>query len=241
MRPVALIQHERTQGPGRLLDYLTEQHIPTVTFMPDEGDDVPIHAKDYSGVVFLGSQHSVNEPLRWINREVLLCLSALEADVPLLGHCFGAQLMAKTLGAPVRRNAWPNIGWSTLRTTPFAKELFGADLVPAFNWHYDTFGIPARADRLLFGPYCINKAFRLGKHLAFQCHFEVTQDIIQTWCAQSASELASAKGPAVQSAQCILSAMPQALPEVHRFARRVYQHWAAGLPRVPMVSYACTR
>lgn len=241
MRPVALIQHERTQGPGLLRDYLNEQHIPNVTFMPDEGEDVPIHAKDYSGIVLLGSQHCVNEPFPWIHREVALCLSALEADVPLLGHCFGAQLMAKSLGAPVRRNVWPNIGWSQLRATPYAKELFGSDFVPAFNWHYDTFGIPARADRLLFGPYCINKAFRLGKHLAFQCHFEVTQEIIQTWCAKSVSELASAKGPAVQSAQYILSAMPQALPEVHRFARRIYQYWTTGLIRDSMVSHACSR
>ena len=69
MRPVALMQHDRTQRPGVLLDYLNEAGIPSVIFTPEDGDDVPSSARDFSGLVLLGSPHSVNELLPWIDKE----------------------------------------------------------------------------------------------------------------------------------------------------------------------------
>lgn len=239
MRPIAILQHDRTQRPGVLLEFLQETGLQTVTVMPEEGDSIPSNARDFSGIVLLGSQHGVHDPLNWIGREICLLHSAFAAEVPVLGHCFGGQLMAKALGASVRRNAWPNIGWSTLRATPYANDLFDTGMVPAFNWHYDTFAIPPGAQRVLFGSHCLNKGFRLGRHFAFQCHFEVTEEIVREWCTIHSEELASVKGPAVQSAEEILAQMRQQLPKLKQVARRVYQQWACGLPRSPLISRAC--
>lgn len=236
MKPVALLQHDRTQRPGVLLDYLSQQGIPLVTFTPEEGGFVPRSAKDFSGVVLLGSQRSVNDELPWIDTEVALVRSAMAADVPVLGHCFGAQLMAKSLGATVSHNAWANIGWSRLRVTPPARALFDASEIVAFNWHYETFSIPQGARRILFGEHCLNKGFAVGKHLAFQCHFEVTEDIIREWCSSADAELAAAAGPAAQSRHEILSRMRDTLPSLHRVARQVYRHWASSLVRPVAVS-----
>jgi GMP synthase-like glutamine amidotransferase len=235
MKPVALLQHDRTQRPGILQAFLSQQAIPSVTFTPDDGGYVPRLAKDFSGIVLLGSQHSVNDALPWIDTEIALVRDAMAADVPVLGHCFGAQLMAKALGATVSRNAWANIGWSRLRVTPGARTLFDASEVVAFNWHYETFGIPAGAQRTLFGAHCLNKGFATGKHMAFQCHFEVTEDIIREWCSHADAELKQVSGPAVQTRHQILAGMRDALPTLHRMGRRVYQRWAAGLVRPVVV------
>ena len=231
MKPVALLQHDRTQRPGILLDCLNQQGIPSVTFTPDEGGFVPRSARDFSGVVLLGSQRSVNDELPWIDTELALVRSAMAADVPVLGHCFGAQLMARSLGAQVSHNAWANIGWSRLRVTPPGRALFDAPEIVAFNWHYETFSIPQGARRILFGEHCLNKGVSIGKHLAFQCHFEVTEDIVREWCSQADRELANAVGPAVQSRQQILSQLRDCLPPLHRAARSVYRHWMTGLVR----------
>ncbi len=240
MRPVALLQHDHTQRPGLLLDFLNEMGIPTVTYMPHEEGAAPVNARDYSGIALLGSQNSVNDPLPWINDEVALFQCALSTDIPVLGHCFGAQIMAKAMGARVRRNAWPHIGWGTLRATPDARQLFNATHVPTFNWHYETFGIPLGAQRLLFGQYCINKGFQIGKHLAFQCHFEVTESIIQEWCAQGEPELLTAQGPTVQPVTEILKAMHEELPKVQRIARHIYGKWASNLLRTsPSINRIC--
>lgn len=240
MRPVAILQHDQTQRPGVLLEFLQEMGLQTITILPEEGDTVPSQAKDFSGIVLLGSPHSVHDPLVWIDRELALVHGALAADVPVLGHCFGGQLMAKALGAPVRRNAWPNIGWATLRTTPYANDLFDGLSVPSFNWHYDTFAIPKGAQRTLVGTHCFNKGFRMGRHLAFQCHFEVTKDIIQQWCQEGGKELTCSHGPGVQSAEGILSELEWQLPRLRQVARRVYRQWVIGLPRSPFVSCACS-
>ena len=236
MKPVALLQHDRTQRPGVLLEFLSQQGIPSVTFTPEEGGFVPRSAKDFSGVVLLGSHRSVNDELPWIDTEVALVRNAMAADIPVLGHCFGAQLMAKSLGARVSRNAWANIGWSRLRVTPHARALFDASEIVAFNWHYETFSIPPGAHRILFGEHCLNKGFAIGKHMAFQCHFEVTEDIVREWCSNADAELEAVAGPAVQTRQQILACMREALPKLHRVGRQVYRHWAAGLVRPTMVA-----
>ena len=51
----------------------------------------PANARDYRGIIVLGSNHCANEQLRWIENERCLLQSALQHDVPVLGHCFGAQ------------------------------------------------------------------------------------------------------------------------------------------------------
>ena len=93
MRPVAILQHESTQGPGVLREHLEQQCIPYRMLQPALDGRAPVHAADYSGIVVLGSNHCVNEGLPWMEDEQSLLADALRHDVPVLGHCFGAQLL----------------------------------------------------------------------------------------------------------------------------------------------------
>ena len=237
MKPVALLQHDKTQGPGVLLRCLEEAGIGSRTFCPDQGDALPSEAGDFSGIVLLGSNRSVNDGLPWMDEEMHLVQRALQCDVPLLGHCFGAQMISKAMGGRVCTNAWANIGWQKMHVTPSGHGLFDDSEFVAFNWHYETFQIPPGARRLLFGRHCLNKGFAIGKNLAFQCHLEVTEDIVREWCCESDAELCDATGPAVQRREQILSRMKEYLPQLHRVARRVYLSWASQLPRPTMAHY----
>lgn len=240
MDPVAILQHDPAQRPGYLLERLYRRRVPARLFRPAEGDDVPRSLRGFSGLVVLGSEHSVNDPDRWIAHERELVRQAVAQDVPVLGHCFGGQLMATALGARVGRAVQPHIGFARLRATPAGQALIGEPSLLAFNWHYETFGIPSGATRTLVGTHCLNKGFVAGRHLAFQCHLEITADILQDWCARGADELARALDghgaahpavpPTVQTAAQILSLAPRLLPAVHRSARRIYDHWIDGLP-----------
>lgn len=236
MRPIALLQHDKTQRPGYLLQFLADIGVEARVFQPEAGDGVPRRARDFSGIALLGSNRSVNDPLPWIGDEIALVRDAMSSDVPVLGHCFGGQLMAKALGAPVGRAARPNIGWTRLHATTAGQDVLEAQEVLAFNWHYETFGIPRGARRLLYGTHCLNKAFAFGPHLAFQCHFEVTADILRDWCAEGKTEIELAKGPGVQGSEIILSLMPDCLPQLHATARRIYRAWTAQLTRPPLVT-----
>jgi GMP synthase (glutamine-hydrolysing) len=232
MKPVAILQHEASQGPGILLDHLQQQGLAYQLLSPCGSDSAPVNARDYSGIVVLGSNHCANEALPWIEDERCLLKSALVCDVPVLGHCFGAQMLARAMGARVWRNPCPNIGWSEVWVTPEAQRRM--QLPPTatiFNWHYDTFELPPGATRTMVGRHCLNKGFVRGRHWAFQGHLEVTAHSVRDWCAQGHDELLQAGGPAVQTEAHILAQLQTQLAPLHALAHRSYGAWTAQLDR----------
>lgn len=232
MKPVAILQHETSQGPGVLLAHLQQHGIPYALITPCDKGIAAMRARDYRGIVVLGSNHCANEQLRWIEQERCLLQSALAAEVPVLGHCFGAQMLARAMGARVWRNPCANIGWSRVWITPDAQACMD---LPAeatlFNWHYDSFEIPHGARRSMYGRHCLNKGFVHGPHWAFQGHLEVTAQSVRDWCDEGAPELRSAAGPAVQSRAQILAQLPWHIRQLHQIAARTYSAWTAQLPR----------
>lgn len=233
MDPVLILQHEPNQGPGYLLDYLCQQDIPHRLCHPAAGEPLPRSAAGLSGLVLLGSNHSANdEQLPWVAAELALLRDAVARDVPVLGHCFGGQLLARALGARVQRNPLAQIGWCRLWATPEARAgLFGGAPRPlSFNWHYEGFEIPRGARRVLFGRHSLNKGFAAGPHLGLQCHLEVTPASVRAWCAEGRQEL-SRPGIAVQNEAEMLRDLEERCALLHLNARHVYGSWAAGLPR----------
>jgi hypothetical protein len=88
---------------------------------------------------------------------------------------------------------------------------------------------------LLSSAHCANQAYALGKHLALQCHIEMTEQMIRDWCEVGADEIAaSTSSPAVQSVSAMQAQMADKLPQLHVVARQLYQRWVAGM-RLPEV------
>lgn len=234
MKRVAIFQHDQTQGAGYLQTFLEREDIPYQIFKPTEGESVPTHASDFSGLVVLGSHHSVNESLLWMEQEAALMLDALHNDRPVLGHCFGGQMLAKVLGAEVLTNPQPHIGWDRVQVTRFpeSRNWFGElNHFNAFHWHYQSFTLPPAATRLLFGQYSLNTGFSLGRHLALQCHLEVTEETVRSWCHEGREEVLSLRGDTVEDVDSILCDLPEKLAALHRVSERVYRHWSQGLLR----------
>jgi GMP synthase-like glutamine amidotransferase len=234
MKPVAIFQHDRMQGPGYLQYFLEQHDIPFTIFHPAEGDSVPTTPTDFSGLVFLGSPLSVNDPLSWIAGEQALITRALADNRPVLGHCFGGQLLAKTMGADVYTNPQPHIGWGKLMVTPLADSrrwFANTETFTGFHWHYQSFCLPQGAKRLLFGEFSLNKGFCSGKHIGLQCHLEVSEDIIRNWCLEGREEIRLHAGDTVQDIDTILHQLPCKLAALHRVSDRVYARWCEGLVR----------
>jgi GMP synthase (glutamine-hydrolysing) len=76
----------------------------------------------YHGLVVLGGPMGVNDTAGYphLATEMRLIEEALRRDMPVLGICLGAQLIAKTLGASVYKNREKEIGWYDVATTPKA-------------------------------------------------------------------------------------------------------------------------
>lgn len=114
MKPVAIFQHDKTQRPGYLLKFPEDRGIPTRIFAPMEGDAVPRRSEAFSGLVFLGRNGSVNDPLLWIDRERQLTRDAMLHCIPVPGYCFGGQLLVYMhwmAGIPQPQVARHHGGW----------------------------------------------------------------------------------------------------------------------------------
>jgi GMP synthase-like glutamine amidotransferase len=237
VKPVVILRHAPTEGPGYFAVYLETHGIPWQLVAIDQGERVPDDTREYCGIAYMGGPMSVNDDLSWIRQELALIQSAVQREVPVIGHCLGGQLIAKALGASVSRNAVKEIGWGrvNLVASDVARRWFGPDLdrFDAFHWHGETFSIPAGATHVLSSPHCTNQAFALGKHFAMQCHVEMTEALIATWCKDWGREVASlaARVPSVQTPDEMMRDVAQRAQKLNAVADRIYGEWIKGLQR----------
>ncbi len=140
------------------------------------------------GLIILGGPMHVGESTQFphLLQEIKMIEEAIQKDIPVLGICLGAQLIAKTLGAEVQINQEREIGWHALELKEEAKKdpLFKhfKNKQPIFQWHRDTFDIPKGAVQLAQSSLCKNQAFRYQEKVyAFQFHLEVDKNLIERW------------------------------------------------------------
>lgn len=179
-----VIQHEEPTPPGFAGEWLAERGFAIDLLRIDE-EERPAAAGDYRLLVSLGSEFAAfDDSLPWIRREMDIMQEALEEDVPILGLCFGGQLLARALGARCFRGETCEVGWITVETRD-------PHLVPAgpwFQWHFDTFTPPPGAEMVAsteMGP----QAFTAGPHMGLQFHPEVTPAIMERWVEAYPHEL----------------------------------------------------
>ena len=236
MKPVAIFRHSPTEGPGYFATYLDARGIPWRLVAIDAGEAVPPDADGLGGLVFMGGPMSVNDDLPWIPKVEALIRAGVAAGVPVLGHCLGGQLMSKALGGKVGRNKVKEIGWGEIQVAdhPVAREWFGPDLrhFESFHWHGETFSIPEGAVRIMGNAHCENQGFVIGRNLGMQCHVEMTEQLIDSWCRTGADEIEQAgDAPSVQTAGQMQARMQERLAAMRRVADRLYDRWTKGLRR----------
>jgi GMP synthase-like glutamine amidotransferase len=233
MKPIAVFRHSPTEGAGHFALFLTQHAIPWQMIHIDQGEAVPTDASEFNGLVFMGGSMSVNDDLPWIAQVLALIRDAIARDIPVLGHCLGGQLMSKALGGVVTKNPVKELGWGKVEVADnaVAKQWFGdVTQFDSFHWHGETFSLPQGAVRLLSSAHCANQAYAIGKHLAMQCHVEMTAHMIEDWCRVGADEIAAnLNSPAVQSAETMQAQMHEKLPPLHKVAERLYLNWLHGI------------
>ena len=231
MKPIAIFRHSPGEGPGYFATFLDRHSLPWTLFKIDGGVSPPPTSAAFAGLCLMGGPMSVNDDLPWIPQTLQLIRQADALDIPVIGHCLGGQLMAKAFGGTVSKNPVKEIGWGEVQATADATDwLDSATRFEAFHWHGETFTLPQGAKRLLQSPYCANQAFVRGPHLAMQCHVEMTDSMIRTWCQQWAAENAAVSA-SVQTPEQMEVAMEARIAAMRAVADRLYTRWSGGLKR----------
>jgi GMP synthase (glutamine-hydrolysing) len=181
--------------PGGVFDEAVEAsgHVLERWSVPDGGPPEP--ARGYDAVLVFGGSMHPDEDARyaWLEREEEFLRDVVADDVPVLGVCLGAQMLARAAGARVRPASAPEIGWLDVELTPAGADDPVLGVLPpsatVFQWHHYTFELPAGATELARSPICL-QAFRLdGPAWGIQFHAEVTLPMLTAWSEEGSEEL----------------------------------------------------
>ncbi|HEX6131943.1 MAG TPA: type 1 glutamine amidotransferase [Actinomycetota bacterium] len=181
---VLILQHEDPTPPGLVERWLDEHDAETEVYRIDL-EERAVDPARYDLIVSLGSEFAAFDDTKpFVPREAELMRRAVDADVPVLGLCFGGQMLARVVGGEVFRSDESEIGWLPVRTRD-------PELVPEgpwFQWHFDSFTLPPDAEVVAesdVGP----QAFVWGRSLGLQFHPEVTLEIMDDWVRTYRHEL----------------------------------------------------
>ncbi|MDT8992431.1 type 1 glutamine amidotransferase [Curvibacter sp. APW13] len=235
MLPIAIVQHVANDGPSFFATWCAQQQLPVQVYAMHDGATLPPSMAGHSGLCILGGPMSANDPLPYFPQLFALIREAIALDRPVIGHCLGGQLISRALGGTVQASEHAEIGWSSLRSTDaaLANEWFGPDTEPVFfQWHGESFSIPAGAQQVLTGAHCRNQAYVLNnRHIGMQFHCEVDEAKVREWIIDGHQEMQERNSPGVQRAEAILPTLSADIAASQVLASRIYTRWARGLQR----------
>ena len=184
---IAVFEHSSTDIAGEIGRHAIKRGFNLASFRVDRQEtDLPEFGS-FDMLLVMGSYESVNSrSATWIERERDFLTAAVEFGTPVLGVCFGAQLLAQSLGGSVSRLDEPEVGWKQIEVNDERLVARG----PWMVWHEDYVTVPQGAEVLAKSDVCV-QAFTAGLHLGVQFHPEVSPQLLTAWTShQRTSETA---------------------------------------------------
>ena len=186
MSMLHIIQNDPEVPPGNLTDFLT---VPSLIHHPYRDGELPA-LEDIAALIVLGGAMGADDDARhpFLTDLKQLIRQVVERSIPYLGICLGGQLLASALGRPVVSQRWEELGSLAVCLTADGEQDALFEGIPpefaTFQWHHDSFDLPAGAALLASSAACPHQAFRMGPCAwGTQFHPEVTEAIIRDWCA----------------------------------------------------------
>jgi GMP synthase-like glutamine amidotransferase len=191
---VLVIQNQEIEPIGALRRGLVTSDV-EVTTWEAWSQRTPPAIGDIDGLVVLGGAANPDDAgrLPWLAAELRVLDAALERDVPMLGVCLGAELIADRLGAETYQLPSPEIGWVQINQTAAARHdplwKTSPEAAIVFEWHSYGFRLPPNADPLATGGASL-QAFRWGRHVwGLQFHPDADQPAVDCWIGTYAEDL----------------------------------------------------
>lgn len=235
MAKVYVLQHHRVENLGTIAEALESAALAWQYIRVHEGHPVPKEMKGAGGLIVMGGPMAAYQADRYpfLRDEMVLIEQAVTEELPVLGVCLGAQIVAAALGAKVTRNpAGKEIGWYPVTLSDAAAEdrLWRgvAPTITPFHWHGDIFELPAGAVSLASSGKTPCQAFRYGNSVyALQFHIEVTPESVAAMAAEWPRELEKEKISAAE----MIGAAAGHVPELELLSDAIFGRWAGPIQK----------
>lgn len=222
MKVALCLQHVLFEGPGVFRPALeTRGYAVRNVLVPVEG--LPADPGDF--LLIMGGPMSVNDREAWIEAELQLVKTALARDIPVLGICFGGQLLAKALGGSVEPGPKFEIGMGSVSLTNMGKSDPVLSAMPqdflVFQWHGEGITLPPGSTHLLTSADFPVQAFRMtDRTYGLLFHLELEEVDMGSLCRECPQDLERG-GMTVESIQA--QSRPH-LRRLHQLADRFIEH-----------------
>jgi len=231
MAKIYVLQHHPVENLGTIADALEGAALAWQYVRVNEGQSVPRDMKGAGGLIVMGGPMGVYQTDRypWLRDEMALINDSIKRNLPVLGICLGAQILAAALGAKVERNAnGKEIGWHPIKLEDAAKEdrlcRDLPDMLTPFHWHGDIFELPEGAVSLAKSEKTPCQMFRYGdKAYGIQFHFEVTRDAVAAMAEAFAKEVDREK----IDGDAMIARAAELTPGLEKIADTVFSRWAS--------------
>lgn len=212
------LQHVPFEGLGSIAPWLQQAGYNISSTQLYNSEALP-DLTDIDFLIVMGGPMSVNDYQQypWLEAEQQFIQKAVKSDLPVLGICLGAQLIASAMGAKVYPQPEKEIGWFPVKAIqPKLSTVFQfPDDINAFHWHGETFTLPKAAIHIAKSEACENQAFQIGtKTIGLQFHLETTLQSAQALVDNCGDELVEAKY--IQTEDTILSAPEERFLSINR-------------------------
>ena len=177
-----LVKHSSSRD-DRIKRQLVERGVHITWACPADGDALPPCDGRYDLMVVYGGPQSANDGSPWMREEREWIRRWVEGGGLFLGLCLGAQLLARTLGAPVQPHpeGRHEVGYRRICPTPAGAGMLPAELF-VYQWHKEGFEVPPGGVLLARGDEFPNQAFRYGERAyGLQFHPEVDDQAVRSW------------------------------------------------------------
>jgi len=194
MKQAIILKHVPFEGPGIISTWLTSNNYVASVVNMFDNPSLPAVA-DVDFLIVMGGPMGVNDTSKyiWLETELLFIKECIAYNVPVIGICLGAQLIAKALGGNIYANESKEIGWYPVQfnNREIPEKLRSASIETAvFHWHGDTFTLPAGAKCLGSTSLTTNQMFLYKNYvLGIQFHAEMRPGDIETLVGACADEL----------------------------------------------------
>lgn len=231
MKPMLIVQHISCEAAGEYEHVLRDRGVPVEVIELDVLERLPDWRR-FCGVVAMGGPMGCNDAgsVPWLRREIEWIRELVLAGAPYWGVCLGAQLLAASLNAAVYPAARVEVGTSRVALVPagFADPVFrvAPSVFETFQWHSDTFDVPAGGSLLATSSACTNQAFAWGRAYGLQFHLEVTVEDVLCWSTVPAyaASLSDARGSEM-SVDVLVQEVAAVEAASRRVARALFMQW----------------
>lgn len=184
-----VIKHVVVEGLGSFEQFCYDAGIAIDTVEIEKGESFP-DLEGYTALWVMGGPMNVGDEVAFpwlVDEKALIRRAVQDLQLPFMGICLGAQILADALGGAVGPMSVPEVGLLPITLTNAGRKhplMAGLpDTFDVLQWHGQAVHtLPTSATLLASSMYCPVQAYAVGdRAFGLQFHSEVTNVTVEDW------------------------------------------------------------